>query len=56
MLVACWPSFGGVTASWILCDNVYERVCCYNRCHGMVIIALNEFWELSDNIIAVAFQ
>jgi hypothetical protein len=37
MLVG-WSSFAVVKGFWALCDNIYECVCCYYRCHGMVII------------------
>jgi hypothetical protein len=27
-----------VSEFWVVCDNIYESVCCYNRCHVMVFI------------------
>jgi hypothetical protein len=41
-----WWSFA-VKGFWALWDNIYECVCCYNRCHGN---AVKGFWVLWDNI------
>jgi hypothetical protein len=32
---------------WALWNNIYECVCCYNRCHGN---AVKEAWASCDNI------
>jgi hypothetical protein len=36
MLVG-WSSFAVVKGFWDLRDNIYECVCCYNRCHGKAV-------------------
>jgi hypothetical protein len=33
-----WSLFAAVKGFWSLCDNIYKCLCCYNRCHGVVII------------------
>jgi hypothetical protein len=35
---AGWSPFTVVSGFWVLCDNIYECVCCYNRCRGTVLI------------------
>jgi hypothetical protein len=32
-----WSSFA-FKGFCSLCDNIYERVCCYNRCHGYLLL------------------